>query len=606
MGVIMTKRTNLLAKISIIVFFSVTVLSIFYTGIMQYSNNNIQNTIKKTFEEIKNIEQRDISVDVINYREDLLNNYKTNLVNFTEIAYRVLVKLGNDAKEGKISLTQAQEEAKKIIKNLRFGENNLEYFWINDMSKPYSVMVMHPTVPALDGQVLNNSRYNVAMGKNENLFSAMVRVCEADGSGFVDYLWPKPTKEGLTEDQPKLSFVRLYKDWGWVVGTGLYIDDIEKKVAIYENNASKAIKHVTDELNKISSISLNNMRKDNGKTIIITTIISIIIALILIFLSYIISKQWIGIPLTNIINRLSSSREDVSNATSQLSSASHQLSEASTEQAATVEETTSAVDELGSLTMKNADNAAKANELSSEVKQIVKEANLLMDQMVSAMSDIKNSSEEISKVISVIDGIAFQTNILALNAAVEAARAGEAGAGFAVVADEVRNLAQRSAEAAKETASMIKNSLQKTSIGVHNTEEVESILKRISESVENSTTLMEEVSIASQEQTKGLDEITKAIQQITTTAQNNANTAENTASSADELTNQSETLKRIVKELEMMLNGNVATSRNVNTNSYIAPSPKKTISKPIKRNSFTPLRPEDMIPLDDDDDDNFI
>ncbi len=330
-------------------------------------------------------------------------------------------------------------------------------------------------------------------------------------------------------------------------------------------------------------------------------IVSVILGGIFAVLLGLFLSKSITTPIFSAVNKLSEANEQVNSATAQLAATSQQLSEASNEQAATVEETTSAVDELGSLTMRNADNSSKANDLSREVKHVVDQANTLMTNMVSAMGEIKSSSNEISKVIKVIDDIAFQTNILALNAAVEAARAGEAGAGFAVVADEVRNLAQRSAEAAKETSAMIENSLTKTEIGVKNTEEVDKILKQINESVETSTSLMEEVSVASQEQTKGLDEISRAIQQISTTAQSNASAAEETSASADDLSNQAETLRTIVGQLNAILTGgdseNIRQVNSIKATKHYS-NPKKSM------NGSSAIKPEVIIPMDNDD--NFV
>ncbi len=373
---------------------------------------------------------------------------------------------------------------------------------------------------------------------------------------------------------------------------------------IFEESMGVAAKSFTDAeslLGKIIEINATGASEGvigAGKEaafLNILLIISVLIGVLLaVGLGLFLSKS-ITTPLFTAVDKLGVAGEQVTSATNQLAATSQQLSEASNEQAATVEETTSAVDELGSLTMRNADNSSKANDLSREVKKVVEQANTVMQQMVNAMSEIKTSSHEISKVIKVIDDIAFQTNILALNAAVEAARAGEAGAGFAVVAEEVRNLAQRSAEAAKETSAMIETSLSKTENGVRNTQEVEKILKQISESVETSTSLMEEVSVASQEQTKGLDEISKAIQQISTTAQSNASAAEETSASADDLSTQAETLKIIVGQLSGILSGSEEIVATVHSGRPRPKSAKKSTSK---------LKPAAIIPMDDDD--NFV
>ncbi|MCK5077083.1 MAG: cache domain-containing protein, partial [Calditrichia bacterium] len=134
-----------------------------------------------------------------------------------ETAYHVIETSYNKFKNDTLSEEEAKELAKTGIKELKYAGNN--YFWINDMGKPFPKMVMHPIAPQLDGKILNNKKYNCAMGKNQNLFQAMVEVTAADGEGFVDYIWPRPIEGGLSEDQPKLSYVKRIVEWNWILGT---------------------------------------------------------------------------------------------------------------------------------------------------------------------------------------------------------------------------------------------------------------------------------------------------------------------------------------------------------------------------------------------------
>jgi methyl-accepting chemotaxis protein len=150
--------------------------------------------------------------------------YGHRLINIIESAHSIISAKINDVKQGKLLEKDAQKLAIQEIASIRFDQGS-GYVWINDMSRPFAKMIMHPTVPALNGKILDNPKYDCALGKKRNLFAAFVDVCEKDGEGFVDYLWPKPTKDGLTKDQPKLSYVRLLKEWGWVIGTGIYLDD---------------------------------------------------------------------------------------------------------------------------------------------------------------------------------------------------------------------------------------------------------------------------------------------------------------------------------------------------------------------------------------------
>jgi methyl-accepting chemotaxis protein len=150
--------------------------------------------------------------------------YGHRLINIIDSAHSIINAKIKNVKTGKLSENEAKKIAIQEIASIRY-DNGSGYVWINDMSRPFAKMIMHPTVPSLNGKVLDNPKYDCALGKKRNLFAAFVDVCEKDGEGFVDYLWPKPSKDGLTKDQPKLSYVRLIKELGWVIGTGIYLDD---------------------------------------------------------------------------------------------------------------------------------------------------------------------------------------------------------------------------------------------------------------------------------------------------------------------------------------------------------------------------------------------
>jgi methyl-accepting chemotaxis protein len=225
------------------------------------------------------------------------------------------------------------------------------------------------------------------------------------------------------------------------------------------------------------------------------------------------------------------------------------LAQGASEQAASLEETSSSLEEMAGMTNRNAENATKANELARQARQAADTGAGDMQAMSAAMNDIKVSSDDIAKIIKTIDEIAFQTNILALNAAVEAARAGEAGMGFAVVAEEVRALAQRSAQAARETADKIEGAITKTAQGVQITEKVAKSLSEIVDKARQVDQLVAEVSTASREQSQGVQQITTAVSQMDKIVQSNAAGAEESASAAEELNAQSYALQEAVGEL---------------------------------------------------------
>lgn len=227
----------------------------------------------------------------------------------------------------------------------------------------------------------------------------------------------------------------------------------------------------------------------------------------------------------------------------QVASASQSLAQGSTEQASALQEVTASIDEIAERTKKNASVATEANNLVHTVREMAADGKGQMTSMVSAMTDISESSEMISKIIKTIDDISFQTNILSLNAAVEAARAGIHGKGFAVVAEEVRNLAAKSASAAKETAEMIEDSIRKVDNGQKLAVETSQALDKIVESIESVTGLMTDMAESSNEQATAISQVDQAITQVSTVVQTNSATSEQCAAASEELSNQAVSLK---------------------------------------------------------------
>lgn len=247
--------------------------------------------------------------------------------------------------------------------------------------------------------------------------------------------------------------------------------------------------------------------------------------------------------------------QQISSASGQVASSSQALAQGSSEQAASLEETSSSSQEITSMTQKNAENSQSAATVMAEVDQHVRAGNQTLEEMVVSMREITASSDKISKIIKVIDEIAFQTNILALNAAVEAARAGEAGMGFAVVADEVRNLAQRSAQAAKDTAALIEESISKSNEGSTKLKRVAEVIRAITASASQVKTLVDEVNLGSQEQSRGIQQISKALEQMDHVTQNTAASAEESASASEEMSAQADALHQIVASLRSLVGG---------------------------------------------------
>ena len=276
-------------------------------------------------------------------------------------------------------------------------------------------------------------------------------------------------------------------------------------------------------------------------------------------------------------------------AASQVSASSQSLAQGASEQAASLQETSASSEQISAMAHKNSESSRIAADLVMEAHQKFAETDQSLEQMVAAMAEIGASSDQISKIIRTIDEIAFQTNILALNAAVEAARAGEAGMGFAVVADEVRSLAQRCAQAAKDTAELIENSISKSSGGKTKVDQVAVAVREIAEIAGRVKILVDEVNVGSEEQARGIAQIGKAITQMEQVTQRTAAGAEESASAAEELTAQSETVKEIVGRLTLMVDGRKNASDGCAATAHkAAPAVRPAIAAIQKRSATSP------------------
>jgi len=260
-------------------------------------------------------------------------------------------------------------------------------------------------------------------------------------------------------------------------------------------------------------------------------------------------------PVVQVVSELSEGAAQISAAASQVATSSQSLAQGSSQQAASLEETSSATEEINSMARRNSGNTEAMTKLAAASQSEFEDTKQHMGDMVVAMDEINDASSKISKIIRTIDAIAFQTNILALNAAVEAARAGEAGMGFAVVADEVRTLAQRSAQAAKDTADLIEDSVAKSSGGKEKLRLVTDSMERIAGISAEINTLVNEVGNGSHEQTDGIGQISRALSQMESVTQGAAASAEQSAAAAEQLNAQSEALNELVARLSTVVGG---------------------------------------------------
>ncbi|SLM28202.1 Protein with methyl-accepting chemotaxis protein (MCP) signaling domain [Desulfamplus magnetovallimortis] len=367
-------------------------------------------------------------------------------------------------------------------------------------------------------------------------------------------------------------------------------------------------------------------------------LVSSITVVSVILIAWLITRS-ITKPINFIIEGVSDGANQVTAASTQVSSASQSLAEGASQQAASIEETSSSMEEISSMTRQNALNAKNADNLMTEANKVVRMANDSMVTLTRSMTEISTASEETSKIIKTIDEIAFQTNLLALNAAVEAARAGEAGAGFAVVADEVRNLAMRAADAAKNTAQLIESTVAKVSDGADIVDKTNRAFQNVAESSEKVGSLVAEIAEASNEQSTGIDQVNIAIAEMDKVVQQNAANAEESASASEELNAQAEQLKDFVSQLVGVITGqNSGTggnsdggrgyyvregrsssetasrtgqhgisgkNRSGNARQIASGTKKKNFASDKKSGHSGEIRPDQMIPFDDEDFSDF-
>jgi len=327
---------------------------------------------------------------------------------------------------------------------------------------------------------------------------------------------------------------------------------IDKMVA-YGVDASKANDELAQAQRDLFAASAIRAAEETSRSRWIAIVLVVLCLAIGGAVIYIVRQ--IGKALRHIAAEMADGAEQVASASGQVSSSSQALAQGASEQAASLEETSASTEEIHSMTQKNATNSKSAAEFMSEAATRIEQANHVVDEMVASMKEINASSDKVAKIIKVIDEIAFQTNILALNAAVEAARAGEAGMGFAVVADEVRNLAQRCAQAAKDTAALIEESIAKTNDGKTKLDQVTAAIHATTESANAVKTLVDEVNHGSQEQARGIEQIAKAVTQMEQVTQKTAASAEESASASEELSAQSQTMREVAGQLQGMVGG---------------------------------------------------
>lgn len=496
----------------------------------------------------------------------LMDEKRTATEDTVNVAYSIIDEYGQKASSGEMSVGVAKSEALNRLKALRYKGDN--YFWVNDLAPK---MIMHPIKPELDGKDLSQNQDPTG----KRLFVEMATVAKKDGKGFVDYMWPKG---GSDKPVPKVSFVRLYKPWDWVVGSGIYVDDVEEQItqlrykimvpiivvmAVVVIAVLFMVRGLIRPLEAAVKVSNKLAKGDLTSEIRVTNKDET---------GRLLQAMQVMIKdLGGVVGEVRSATNNVASGSEEISSASQSLSQGSTEQAASIEEVSASMEEMGSSVKQNADNAQQTESIAQQASQDAQKGGAAVGQAVDAM---KNIAEK----ISIIEEIARQTNLLALNAAIEAARAGEHGKGFAVVAAEVRKLAERSGIAANEISDLSASSVEVA-------EEAGEMLNKLVPDIQKTADLVQEITAASNEQTSGIGQITDAIQQLDQVIQQNASAAEEMASTSEELSSQAQQLSDTMGFFTLGSNGNeFARSRGVKV---YGGAPKKLTAAPA-----APVKPD--------------
>jgi len=475
---------------------------------------------------------------------------RADLSNVDQAALKIVEGFAAEAEAGKLTVAEAQRQAKAVLRNIRYGEDG--YVSLLGMN---ATAIQNPANPGNDGKDMSDFKDPAGF----YVFREAARVAAShEGEGFLSYLWLRP---GQNEPSTKLSRIVSFKPWGWVLVAGLYVDDIDS--AFYSSLQKAAgmlavvcvllfavIAGVNRSLQRMiggspeyaASVAMQIAGKDLSTPV--TTAMGDNSSLLF-------AMKLMQENLAQMIGAIRTSAETIATASSQIATGNLDLSARTEIQASSLEETAASMEQLTQAVAQNAESAIQANALASNAADVAQRGGAAMVGVVTTMDAINASAGRIEAIIASIDGIAFQTNILALNAAVEAARAGEQGRGFAVVATEVRNLAQRSSAAAKEIKGLIDDSVRSIDAGTAMVAQAGATIGDVVASVDSVTSIIAAISAASSEQRTGISHVSVAITEMDSVTQQNAALVEEAAAAASSLRDQATALAAMVSSFRL-------------------------------------------------------
>ena len=481
---------------------------------------------------------------------------QTLLRTSTQAAVDTLKRYAALVDEGKMPLAAAQAQALANLRSMRFGRDG--YFIVTTDTYPVPTMVMHATVPKLDGKLLdaakndNTTAYWRSGGKVHdahgalNHYTAFVLASRGSGGGFVEYPFPKPLPQGgvTTKKYPKLTYAEHFEPWHWVVSQGMYMDDI--RATAWEQSRTMMVMSILGGLaflglaamfirhvNKVLSQSIQTFAALEAGNLAarfpelgdheIGRVMR--------------SAQSMTRRFAGTMAQVRSSADRLKASAADVSGTSQDLSQASAQEAASVEQTSATVEQAAASIAKNAANARATDVMAQKAVQQARECDAVVQRMAQAMATIAQG-------ITVVDDIAYQTNMLALNAAIEAARAGAHGKGFAVVAAEVRNLAEKSQVSAKDIIALSAQTLQAA-------KDTSRLIALMIPTISQTSDLVREISAASAEQSAGMGHIAQAVAKISGVAQHNASASRQLADTAEQMSAQADDLQGVLAQFKL-------------------------------------------------------